>query len=1019
MAGNGLFSTLAADDATYMASSAENAARAEAAANASEASADEAAASANSAATSLTQIGNALTQAQASASASATSASASAAASATASTYKDAAEAAATRAEAADTDMQVQINQAKAWASQATGTVDGTLYSSRYYSTQSSNFATASANSATASAASAAQSASTIQLAKDWANKDGIVAAGEYSAKYYANQSKISATTAQSWSTTSSNAASNALIWSNNAQNSATSAATSASTAQSSITSASQQADRAKTEADRSAAQVSLAAAQVTLASNQVDLAAGQVSVASRWADLTTGPVTGSGSSARYSAKYWADKAADFAGGGYVLKIGDTMSGNLTISKATPTLTLTDTTSTQSGSVSFDGTNGLQIVGGGSTVTLGGSLDHRTSSSKFSIASDVNTDTTYADMYFRTYVSPNSTSVRASAVLRGTGNFELFGGDFIAPIYGGQTLKQYIDAKTTVTPEVLSNYVLKTTTVNGKALTGNIALTAADVSAVPTTRTVNGLSLANNINLSYLNVQAVSDQATVNGKLLTSNPVLTSSDIGAVPSTRTVNGKPLSDNITLTAADLNALTNRADTIRMYSTSSTAYPVLRLDGTTSGDNTRGNVIWTGSYASNGLVTSSFSTVSTSGSVQATMSFSQAGVTIPGDITSPVYGGTIKNYVDTAIGNISTAGLVPTSRTINGKALTADVTLTQADIAGAASINNTINGISIGSNPVLTTDMLNAVPTSRTINGIALTSNVTLSAANVGAVPTTRTINNKSLASNVTLTASDIAGVMSTTGSTMTGSLLFSGTGVGVSWSTAIMSQDSAGINLSVNPLSGSTQWIWKYSRSGLTTIPGDITSPTFGGSLKDYIDTNGVDPSQFVPATRTVNGKALSSNISITTADIGAVPIARTVNGKALTSDITLTAEDVGAMAQPTTVGLAVSLTGGATQQGGYNPQLYINTALGIAELNILFNNTSTAAMSNAIITTLSTTYLPLAMKNGNLPSFKGEIISQAGTVNGNWALLSTGQITVNVPASTNYNMITARWFYKQ
>lgn len=52
----------------------------------------------------------------------------------------------------------------------------------------------------------------------------------------------------------------------------------------------------------------------------------------------------------------------------------------------------------------------------------------------------------------------------------------------------------------------------------------------------------------------------------------------------------------------------------------------------------------------------------------------------------------------------------------------------------------------------------------------------------------------------------------------------------------------------------------------------------------------------------VPNTRTVNSKALSEDISLTAADVGAVPTGRTVNGKALSADISLTATDVGAAA---------------------------------------------------------------------------------------------------------------------
>ncbi|MEX5732979.1 phage tail-collar fiber domain-containing protein [Providencia hangzhouensis] len=54
----------------------------------------------------------------------------------------------------------------------------------------------------------------------------------------------------------------------------------------------------------------------------------------------------------------------------------------------------------------------------------------------------------------------------------------------------------------------------------------------------------------------------------------------------------------------------------------------------------------------------------------------------------------------------------------------------------------------------------------------------------------------------------------------------------------------------------------------------------------------------------VPATRTVNKKALSANIDLTPEDVGAVPKTRTVNKKALNSDITLTPDDISAV--PTT-----------------------------------------------------------------------------------------------------------------
>ena len=52
---------------------------------------------------------------------------------------------------------------------------------------------------------------------------------------------------------------------------------------------------------------------------------------------------------------------------------------------------------------------------------------------------------------------------------------------------------------------------------------------------------------------------------------------------------------------------------------------------------------------------------------------------------------------------------------------------------------------------------------------------------------------------------------------------------------------------------------------------------------------------------FVPLTRTVNGKALSADITLDASDVSAVPDTREVNGHALSSDITLDASDVGAV----------------------------------------------------------------------------------------------------------------------
>ena len=205
-----------------------------------------------------------------------------------------------------------------------------------------------------------------------------------------------------------------------------------------------------------------------------------------------------------------------------------------------------------------------------------------------------------------------------------------------------------------------------------------------------------------------------------------------------------------------------------------------------------------------------------------------------------------------------------GAVPTSRTVNGRALSQNITLSAADVS-AVPITRTVNGHALSDNISLTSSDVNAVPTSRTVNGHALSANVTLdaedvgarpdtwtpTAADVGAVPTSRTINGHALSSNISLTATDVGAVP--TSRTVNG-----------------------------KPLS-----------ANITLSAGDVSA---------------------VPTTRKVNNKALSADITLTAADIGArastwmptasdvgaVPVSRTVNGQALSSNVTLDAADVGA-----------------------------------------------------------------------------------------------------------------------
>ncbi len=143
-----------------------------------------------------------------------------------------------------------------------------------------------------------------------------------------------------------------------------------------------------------------------------------------------------------------------------------------------------------------------------------------------------------------------------------------------------------------------------------------------------------------------------------------------------------------------------------------------------------------------------------------------------------------------------------GAVPVSRTVNGKALTGDITLTAADInAIAQAEKNQPNGVA----GLDASGKLQQMPP----------------AADTGAAPDSRTANAEALTGDITLTAADVSAVAQTE-----------------------------------------------------KNQPNGVAGLDASGKL------------QQMP----------------TAADTGAVPVSRTVNGKALTGDITLTAEDIGSKA---------------------------------------------------------------------------------------------------------------------
>lgn len=117
---------------------------------------------------------------------------------------------------------------------------------------------------------------------------------------------------------------------------------------------------------------------------------------------------------------------------------------------------------------------------------------------------------------------------------------------------------------------------------------------------------------------------------------------------------------------------------------------------------------------------------------------------------------------------------------------------------------------------------------------------------------------------------------------------------------------------------------------KGTASGVATLGEDGKVPA--GQLPDM---------DYVPTTRTVNDKALSSDISLTADDVGAVPTARTVNGKALSSDITLYGSDINVS------------TGGAKMDDALNAKA--DTDLGnLDDLALALYNIGTSGRGNLL-----------------------------------------------------------------
>ena len=512
----------------------------------------------------------------------------------------------------------------------------------------------------------------------------------------------------------------------------------------------------------------------------------------------------------------------------------------------------------------------------------------------------------------------------------------------------------------------LSDYVPTSRTVNSKALSSNITLNLDDISDgttrklsdyVPTSRTVNSKALSSNITL---NLDDISDGT--NRKIPTNVSEL-NNDSGYLTSSslKTVNNESL-----VGTGNVNIPTGDTNVIESISVNGTAQTVISKNVDLLFKTINGNSIeGTGNIVVGGGGTALIDSISVNNVVQPIVN-KNVDITVP-----PVYDGTLtiqKNSttIDTFTANSSSnvtidisvptdtsdltngAGFitssdiptytldevldgttrklsdyVPTSRTVNSKALSSNITLNLDDVSDGSSrklsdyvpTSRTVNSKALSSNITLNLDdvsdgssrkLSDYVPTSRTVNSKALSSDITLNLDDISDgttrklsdyVPTSRTVNSKALSSNITLTLDDVLdGTTRVIPTVNNGTLTIQKNSTTINSFTA-NSSSNVTVNISVPTDTGD-----------LTNNAGFITSsdiPTY--TLDDVLDGTTRKLSDYVPTSRTVNSKTLSSNITLNLDDVSDgstrklsdyVPTSRTVNSKALSSNITLNLDDI-------------------------------------------------------------------------------------------------------------------------
>ncbi|HCT2704667.1 TPA: phage tail protein [Proteus mirabilis] len=250
--------------------------------------------------------------------------------------------------------------------------------------------------------------------------------------------------------------------------------------------------------------------------------------------------------------------------------------------------------------------------------------------------------------------------------------------------------------------------VPNTRKVNNKPLSTDITLTAGDVGAATPAQ-------VNEAKTAASNAQTAANNANTNAN-------------GRVPNTRKVNGKPLSADISLTAGDVGAATpaqvNEAKTAAS-------------NAQTAANNANTNA--------NGRVPSTRKVNNKPLSADITLTAGDVGAATPAQVNEAKAAASNAQTAASAAqttannANANANGRVPSTRKVNNKPLSADITLTAGDVGAATPAQ--VNEAKTAANNA-NTNANGRVPNTRKVNGKPLSADISLTAGDVGALTQTQ-------------------------------------------------------------------------------------------------------------------------------------------------------------------------------------------------------------------------------------------------------------------------------------